>query len=223
MKAKARISHPSDPSNATSQAAVNAAVTNALATRSWAARMCDQFVAAMYGQSSSGYATAIDNWDAIPAQYKSTRGTPPPGMLVFFHAPDQSAGHVAISIGGGAVVSTDYPRTGRVSVVKISTLESQWGLTFIGWSVPFFNGHVVKGIGKLLPGAGGSNDLVNTPAPSTAGLGSASGSTPSVGQFLGNIVSAVFWERVMLIIGGAALAVMGVVLIISASKDGIPA
>jgi hypothetical protein len=43
-------------------------------------------------------------------------------------------GHVAISAGGGYVISTDWPSAGNVGRVSIATLTDRWNKTYRGWS-----------------------------------------------------------------------------------------
>lgn len=68
---------------------------------------CDCFVAQAYGYGGSGHETANDHWMAIPwANSHPPDPAPPAGALVFYdtYAP---YGHVAISVGGGRVISTN--------------------------------------------------------------------------------------------------------------------
>lgn len=69
------------------------------------------------------------------AAHKVTTGTPPAGAPVYFRG--GSHGHIAISIGGGRIRSTDWPSKGRVGTVNINDLCRDWyGTTdnYRGWS-----------------------------------------------------------------------------------------
>lgn len=121
-------------------------------THAWAVGMCDNFVANMYGYSASGYNTALDHWNAIPgsAQHPGDQNAPA-GALMFWGG--NQDGHVAISDGSGGIFSTDIGGQGTVSHVPSSEISSKWGLQYLGWSPPIFQGSQ--------PGAvGGSSGVV---------------------------------------------------------------
>lgn len=139
------------------------AVKNALSTTRNIVGRCDEWVARYYGYSSSGYATAASHWAAIPTSEKHPGdANPPAGALVFWGG---GAGHVAISTGNGNVVSTDYPRSGITSETSISSISNGWGKSYLGWSVPVFQGQVsnasyqVNPAGGILGGSVGSTLL----------------------------------------------------------------
>jgi hypothetical protein len=116
------------------------ALAKAQATVSWTVGMCDNFVANMYGYSSSGYATAAAHWGSIPAQYKHPGDmNAPQGALMFWGG---GAGHVAISDGQGGIITTDMPAPGQVSRQQASVVSSNWGKPYLGWSQPIFQGQV---------------------------------------------------------------------------------
>lgn len=129
------------------------AVQNALNTTRNVVGRCDEWVAKYYGYSSSGYNTASSHWAAIPAGDKHPGdNNPPAGALVFWGG---GAGHVAISTGGGNVISTDYPRSGMVSKTSISSITNGWGKSYLGWSVPVFQGQVSQAAFNPLNPLGG--------------------------------------------------------------------
>jgi hypothetical protein len=100
--------------------------------------MCDNFVANMYGFSSSGYNTAYDNWKATPASLKHAGDmNAPAGALMYWGGGD---GHVAISLGNGSIVSTDINGSGTVGTAPASAISSKWGKPYLGWAYPFFQG-----------------------------------------------------------------------------------
>jgi hypothetical protein len=41
---------------------------------------------------------------------------------------------VAISLGDGWVLTSDYPTSGRVTKVSITALDAAWGLRYLGWT-----------------------------------------------------------------------------------------
>jgi hypothetical protein len=91
------------------------------------------------------------------ARFRHTRGTPPAGSFVFWGG--GSHGHVAVSIGGGHIWSTDIRRRGRVDRVTISQLNSKWHLPYLGWSEDV-NGVRIPGL-KAPPSKGPSVSLAN--------------------------------------------------------------
>jgi hypothetical protein len=62
-------------------------------------------------------------------------GTPPPGVPVFYGPGTGSRyGHVAISVGGGRIRSTDCPSDGRVGETDLNWPQRRWGHNYIGWA-----------------------------------------------------------------------------------------
>lgn len=119
------------------------AIQKALGTSRNDPGMCDKWVASYYGYGSSGYATAIAHWNSIPPDKKHPGdNNPPAGALVFWSGGSTGAGHVALSLGGGKIVSTDYPRSGITSTTTIDAISSGWGEHYQGWATPVFQGQV---------------------------------------------------------------------------------
>lgn len=99
---------------------------------------CLHYVAVAYGWTDgSGIRTARMAWNATPAMYKhyGAADTPPRGALVFWNT--RKYGHVAISLGGGKIASTDAP-SGHIGIVDISRID-EWGPR-LGWTEPYFPG-----------------------------------------------------------------------------------
>jgi hypothetical protein len=114
------------------------AINKAKSTTRWAVGMCDNFVANVYGFSSSGYATALANWNATPANLKHPGDMQAPaGALMYWGGGD---GHVALSTGDGNIVSTDIGGNGTVTTAPASAITSKWGKPYLGWSYPYFQG-----------------------------------------------------------------------------------
>jgi hypothetical protein len=117
---------------------VSQALQNAANTASWAAGMCDNFVAKMYGFQNSGYDSASVHWASLPAQDKHPGDmNAPAGALMFWGG---GYGHVAISDGQGGIYSTDIPSAGNVGHVQASYVSRVWGKPYLGWSTPYFQG-----------------------------------------------------------------------------------
>lgn len=181
------------------------ALSRAAATSSWAAGMCDNFVANMYGLSASGYTTAVTHWNAIPSQYKHTDGNPPAGALAFWGG---GLGHVAISDGNGYVFSTDQPSQGEVGHVPLSAITQGWGKPYLGWTDPYFGGQVV-GVG----GVGNGASQFSATYTGATNANSAIPGIPSVGSILGGLVlpSKDHLQRLGLILLGAMLVIIGII------------
>ncbi|WP_051098290.1 hypothetical protein [Sporichthya polymorpha] len=99
-------------------------------------RRCLNFVAQAYGYRASGVLTAADFWVTAEQRYAPIP-EPPVGSLVFW-ATDDPAGHVALSLGEGMVVSNDVLRPGAISVVPLSEIAERWGAYYLGWAPPHF-------------------------------------------------------------------------------------
>lgn len=114
------------------------AIDKAKHTYRWAVGMCDNFVANMYGYTSSGYRTALDNWNATPSNLKHIGDMKAPaGALMFWGGGD---GHVAISTGDGNIVSTDIGGNGTVTTAPATAITQKWGKPYLGWAYPYFQG-----------------------------------------------------------------------------------
>jgi len=79
---------------------------------------------------NKGKAYRIRNWSKVPR-----------GAIVYWRGGGSQYGHIAISIGKGRVISTDWP-TGRYGRVHGATLMRSWGYTEAYWS-PLVNGYRV--------------------------------------------------------------------------------
>ena len=69
------------------------------------------------------------------ATQKVRTGTPPAGAPVYFRG--GAHGHIAISLGGGRIRSTDWPTKGRVGTTTIGDLCREWygsQSNYRGWS-----------------------------------------------------------------------------------------
>jgi GH25 family lysozyme M1 (1,4-beta-N-acetylmuramidase) len=112
-----------------------------LTTTRWAEGMCGQFCARMYGYSASGYVDALAQWNRTPSRLKHPGGLDPePGALVFWGGGSAGHGHVAVADGAGFCWSIDIAGAGTVSRVPVVQIHAQWGLPYLGWSRPYFQG-----------------------------------------------------------------------------------
>lgn len=117
------------------------AIAKARSIKTYTVGMCDQFVARMYGFDSSGYATAVKNWQSTPANLKHPGDwNAPAGALMYWSGGSTGAGHVAISLGNGSIISTDATGPGVVGQVSARVPTDKWGHPYLGWAFPFFQG-----------------------------------------------------------------------------------
>lgn len=66
------------------------------------------------------------------SRHLNTTSTPPAGVPVYFLG--SKHGHVALSVGGGRIRSTDWPSRNRIAEVEISVLARTWGRRYAGWA-----------------------------------------------------------------------------------------
>jgi hypothetical protein len=87
------------------------------------------------------YPDATTAWRNATGRHVGDR-TPPMGAPVFWTGGPRNFGHIAIYAGGGRIVSTDLPTSGRVGLVELGLPAARWGHKFAGWAEGF-NGQTV--------------------------------------------------------------------------------
>jgi hypothetical protein len=92
--------------------------------------LCLRFVRKVYGLPARDR-SAIAAWHEAASKHKGDR-QPPAGVPVFWSG--GGPGHVALSLGDGWVLTSDYPSAGRVTKVSISALHAAWHLQYLGWT-----------------------------------------------------------------------------------------
>lgn len=111
-------------------------------SRDWY-RMCKMFTRMAFDVPSDGTPDAGKAWDR--ARFKHMETDPmriPAGVPVFWEL-TSVADHVAVSIGNGQCVSTDWP-SHDVGIVDIAQLSRSWNGILLGWtedidSVPVYS------------------------------------------------------------------------------------
>lgn len=83
---------------------------------------------------SAYYGSAALAWRQAEHKHVVNPGRCPAGVPVFWLGGSHGYGHIAVSIGGGLVRSTDWPRGGQVGTAAISTISRTWGQQFMGWT-----------------------------------------------------------------------------------------
>ena len=98
----------------------------------------DAYAVSKVGQVGGSYATAQDAFNATRLRHPDR--TPPAGVPVWLGPSptrtdaNAAAGDVAISIGGGLLVATDYPYGGVIGTCSIDQREQQTQRPYLGWS-----------------------------------------------------------------------------------------
>lgn len=114
-------------------------------------RMCGRLAARIHSHRTSGYYSAIVQWNAMVLEGKAHPGdmNPPAGVNVFFAS--TPFGHVGVHLGNGVVVSNDIgdSQSGLTGGVYITTLEDHingaWSLPYLGWAPPEYRTPVDPG------------------------------------------------------------------------------
>jgi cell wall-associated NlpC family hydrolase len=108
-------------------------------------RLCARLAARINGYPHSGYWTAIGQWRSYVELGIAHPGDtdPPPGALLFWETPGGGAGHVAVYLGDGLVVSNDVydevPGNGGVYYAPIDEFsDGRWNLPYLGWAPPAY-------------------------------------------------------------------------------------
>jgi hypothetical protein len=108
--------------------------------------MCCNFVwNCIAAPHSFGLADANAAWNRSTQRRSGTDA--PAGAPVYWAGGKH--GHIALSVGGGRVRSTDWPRKGRVGEVDIDEMTRVWRLGYRGWSADFA-GAAIPGLGSPL-------------------------------------------------------------------------
>ena len=96
-------------------------------------RRCLAFVNAAWGHSVQrlGMATARQSMNAGPLQ----QGVPPAGAAAYYNTSGY-AGHVALGMGDGSVLSNDIVVPGRIDRVPYNIFASKWGAPYTGYFMP---------------------------------------------------------------------------------------
>lgn len=123
------------------------AVANALASATNVPRYCAQWtrerflVGALGDYDGDGAADAEDMWKAAKIRNADDRN-PPAGVPVYWGGGSQDNGHIAVSLGGGMIRSTDAAGAGRVGTVALDFPEKAWGMPYLGWSEDLYGNEI---------------------------------------------------------------------------------
>lgn len=106
---------------------------------------CMAAVGEVWTHGPSGYIDPNTAWNGlIPAEHKHARDRHPPlGALLFYNAPGDVHGHIAVYVGDNLAFSTDILGAGEVYIASADLIEgAKWGMNYVGWSDPYFYGKV---------------------------------------------------------------------------------
>lgn len=125
--------------------------------------MCQAFCVITAGIGAKGDfdgdrdADAVDGWKKAKArgQVVETKDIKsltdiPAGTLAYWTGGSRGYGHVAVTVGGGKVVSTDAPTWGTIGIVSIDWIAAHWGngLKFVGYILNDGDGHQMVDVSK---------------------------------------------------------------------------
>ncbi len=117
--------------------------------------LCEKFVRTAFNVGP-GYGSAIEAWGG--AKYRhgiANTASVPAGVPVYWAG--GKYGHVALSTGGGRIISTDFPDSGKIGVGTIAGLTSKWNKQLLGWTEDI-NGTRIYGLPGLREGGITLND-----------------------------------------------------------------
>ena len=117
-------------------------------------RRCLAFVNAAWGHTIPrlGMATARQSMNAGPLQ----QGVPPRGAAAYYNTSGY-AGHVALGLGDGSVLSNDIVVPGRIDRVPYNIFSSRWGAPYMGYFMPGGGGPgVMSGMWNSIKGGAAS-------------------------------------------------------------------
>lgn len=161
-------------------------------------RMCLHYVRTWLN-APGGAPTASAAW-AIAKQKHRRDYNAPAGVPAYF-----SPNHVALSIGDGKIISTDWPRVGHVGQTTIRTLEKRWSHRYLGWTEDI-NGVRIANVGAA---SGGATPAFSFGLPDNPLDGLAQGFA-DIGNAFKWVADPHNWLRVAQVIGGVVLLLMAV-------------
>lgn len=96
--------------------------------------MCLKTVRQYYGVPSGIPTAAASYYKSAHKRGVRSGREVPRGVPVYWTGGSRGAGHIAISVGGGLCLSTDWKRAGKVDYARIDDITSHWGLDFRGYT-----------------------------------------------------------------------------------------
>jgi hypothetical protein len=112
----------------------------------YAIGMCLQFIRTLVGAPGGEY-SSMTAWGDTRMKHRGDWNAPP-GAPMWWGG---GLGHVALSVGGGKIVSTDLPTSGRIGLVDKHLPTTRWGKPYLGWTGDL-NGTVIP-LGRAFTGS----------------------------------------------------------------------
>lgn len=194
----------------------NQAIANARTFTRYAVGRCDEFVAEIYGYGSSGYSTAVTNWQATPSGLRHPGDwNAPAGALMYWSGGSTGAGHVALSLGNGLIISTDATGPGTVGQIPARTPTDKWGHPYLGWAFPFFQGK--EATSSLGPWSGATSVADTTNAQPVSADSVTAGFFTGVAPVFKGFMSAIVWFGEIGI--AIALMVIGTLILVKGFRE----
>jgi TP901 family phage tail tape measure protein len=139
---------PIGPANKTGQNAIAWAMAR-LGDGGWLG-LCQKFVRMSLG-AGAGFPSAIAAWNGAKLKHGiSNSSAVPAGVPVYWGG--GAFGHVALSTGGGGIISTDFPTSNKIGKGTIAGLTAKWHKPLLGWTEDI-NGKRIYGMPGLRKGA----------------------------------------------------------------------
>lgn len=160
-------------------------------------RMCLHYVRTWLN-APGGAPTASAAWAMSKHKHRRDYNAPA-GVPVYF-----SPNHVALSIGDGKIISTDWPRSGHVGQTTIRTLEKRWNHRYLGWAANI-NGVPINNVSAA--GDVATPAFLGLPDDPLAGLEQG---FSEIGNAFKWVADQHNWLRVAEVLGGVILLLMAV-------------
>jgi hypothetical protein len=87
----------------------------------------------IWADIASKYPDASTAWRNANQRHVGDRH-PPRGVAVYWTGGSHGYGHIACSLGGGKIRTTDGNGSGNVATRELGWVESTWGLPYAGWA-----------------------------------------------------------------------------------------
>lgn len=82
---------------------------------------------------ASRYPDAATAWRHAKRRHKGDKN-PPRGAMVYWTGGSKGYGHIAVSLGGGKIRSSDAGGNGRPATVDVDWPTRTWGMPYAGWA-----------------------------------------------------------------------------------------
>ena len=118
----------------------NEAIKRAMVSKTNKPGYCQLWTREIYGAPSvgdvdgDGRSNAVDGWLSEPEKWRHRNRKPIAGCPVAYSGGSNGDGHRAIYVGNGMIRTTDGDGKGNVATRPLNWPETEWKLTYLGWS-----------------------------------------------------------------------------------------